>query len=204
MVACDSPPFPELQADDGEVPPPGECAPSGWSCLDIGECAEGCGVNLDCVEACKVRGCDEAMAVFDELSDCGIDKCWTSCLGGSTTETCHNCNNDKCGAETTTCEETLCPEICSEPAEQTREDSQVNCLDIIECTAECDWGLSDECTAECTTDVCEDASTAWAALRECSTNNCLFECATPLKPFCVGCQMDRCADLLTACEGQEC
>lgn len=83
-------------------------AGSDWTCEQIGNCANQCGTDINCVNECKSHGCASAQQAFGDLMSCVLQKC-NMCITDPQSQECVNCRNTECQAETQACIDNTCP-----------------------------------------------------------------------------------------------
>ncbi len=86
----------------------GEDASGPWTCEQIGNCANECGTDINCVNDCKSKGCDSAQQAFSDLMTCVIQNC-ADCMTDPQSQACNDCRTSKCGTETQACYDNTCP-----------------------------------------------------------------------------------------------
>ena len=228
LAGCNDPPFPIVPeggapADTGPGAADRRCwtvgssGPSGWNCLQIGECAKGCGTNLDCIVACKGKGCPEGKTAFENNSSCVQNKCLGSCLGGYS-DACWACAKKSCPAETTACENQVCGGgskgvVCAElgtpppPPDGPSGGGSDSCATMRQCTSAC---LLSSCVGTCRQTGCLAGLVALNDLFNCARTKCSLQCGAlfdyPLlgSLLCKPCVEMSCLKEIAACDGTKC
>jgi hypothetical protein len=161
-----------------------------WTCMEIMECVQGCGVDMECILNCQEHGSPEANALFEDLSQClmtvcglGIPDplCWfkalegecakpyEACQGGICEPDCDGkeCGKDGCGGSCGTCD---LGEDCNE--EFICEDAlALTCEEVLECVMAC--GLADPgCYVQCQKAASPEALELYQELSVCVQEIC--------------------------------
>lgn len=227
LSGCDDPPFPAVPearplADKGSTAGDRRCwtvgaEGSGWNCSQIGECARGCGTNLDCIVACKSKGCPTGKEAFEKTSACVQAKCLGSCLGGFS-EACWACAQKSCPADTAACEQQFCGggtpvAVCAEmgssppPPPDGPSGGSENCATMRQCASAC---LLTSCVAACRQEGCPAGLAALNDLFNCARAKCSLQCGSlfdyPLlgSLLCKPCVEMSCLPEISACDAQKC
>ena len=79
-----------------------------WTCEQIGNCANECGTDIDCVNDCRSHGCQSAQETFSQLMNCVITNCSNECMQHPQSTDCNDCRTSKCKDETQACYDNTC------------------------------------------------------------------------------------------------
>jgi hypothetical protein len=222
LVGCDDPPFPNTEGGPGpsdsrtdskKCTPTTTTAP-GWNCLGIGECAKGCGTDLNCISNCISKGCESGKTTFNATSDCTRSTCMGSCLGGFSAG-CLDCSKKACPKEWAACDANQCGSVttgCQEdsgtaPVPDTSVGT-TSCYDIEECAKKC--GIFSDCIDACRDKGCQATKSAFDRVIGCSAVQCKFECMQLIGypnlgwSGCQPCIQSKCAAEWSACEKSKC
>jgi hypothetical protein len=78
-----------------------------WNCTLIGLCQTQCGLDITCLNTCKINGCESAKTAIDALTSCAVLKCLHDCSQGFNA-TCEVCTKKDCATEWSACEASTC------------------------------------------------------------------------------------------------
>lgn len=209
--------------DDPDCADHPACLGGEITCGQVLSCAETCGTDTTCIQACQEAGCPSAQHLSEALiSSCG-EACVMSCLGGLGSPQCQTCIATTCPDELAACMADDCLDTvewhCSDGVDNDG-DGQVDCDDpdctdhpdcrtggltcseILDCAVAC--GNDMQCRQACVAEGCTDAQTAYSNLRNCRGQNCWQPCQTPGSQDCTDCMNEFCSAELTACQDSTC
>jgi hypothetical protein len=163
------------------------CLTEELTCSGVFTCAESCGTDYQCVQACRDAGCQSAQQVVDALLQTCGQSCGMTCMGGLGSAECQTCLASSCPNEYAACQEDDCTgtfsfewscgddadndgdtlidcdddDCTGSPACQVGGD---NCSEILACVDTCQsW--DNQCRQACYQAGCTSAQTAFDELR---------------------------------------
>jgi hypothetical protein len=176
--------------------PPGEV---GIDCLAISDCADDCGTNTSCMDACEVGACASAIAAFEAISSCGAGACWSTCMMGPSAPACTDCVANHCAAQIATCE----ANVCEADDTVTPEPEAGSCAAIAGCAHGCSGSGDSYCITQCRNQGCPTSQVALDAIVGCLETSCGFDCIL-FGDYCDRCLETNCAAHLDNCTATEC
>ncbi len=248
MAACTDPPFPDDpnapgKADDptsptkptnpsnpgtpsdGGAAPSADCQitkASGLSCSDVSACSSQCGISMDCMEACKKKGCASAAAAFTAVTDCVMASCLFKCMGGFTPD-CEACSKQACAAQVKACDANSCGTtvMCPPPPAPKADggskpqptpgvdsgttkpppESGDTCYQVITCSEGC---MYQGCVDDCRDKACKTSKVVFDKLEACKFSKCNVDCLTGYNSWCRTCLLGKCAADYNACQSTGC
>ncbi len=144
----------DVDCDDADCAGAPACSATGQTCSEVLLCAQGCGTDYNCIQACQQSGCPSAQQLSEDLVTCAMGSCLQSCMSGLSDPACLQCINANCSAEMAACQADTCApiaEVCDNGMDDDQ-DGDIDCADS-DCAGDpacstgneiCDNGVDDD------------------------------------------------------------
>lgn len=176
------------------------------SCAEIQQCAQGCGNNPKCIQACVTKGNAAAKSAFSKLQAC-VQKaksvaCKKDCQNYPKSPACTSCWQQQCATELTACKSTKPP---LKDGGVQPDSGTLSCAEIHQCIHNsCKMGDT-KCTQACVAKGTAAAQATFQKFQDCMQKAKLGTCSKDCKGNrqsqpCVTCAKKQCSVEMQACE----